>query len=114
MWIGTEDGLNLYNANDIKVFKHDVKNLNSLANNFIQNICQDKSGNIWIGTATGVDRFTPATQTFFHFTEDYQQNYFGYKNKVYCDRPGNIWKGNSGLFKFDSDRQQSKKIINPY
>jgi ligand-binding sensor domain-containing protein len=24
IWIGTEDGLNLYDANSIKVFKHDV------------------------------------------------------------------------------------------
>ena len=30
MWIGTEDGLNFYNANSIKSFKHDVKNKKSI------------------------------------------------------------------------------------
>ena len=51
IWIGTQDGLNLYNANSIKIFKHDVKNKNSIANNYIQNICEDENGNIWIATA---------------------------------------------------------------
>jgi ligand-binding sensor domain-containing protein len=51
IWIGAQDGLNLYNANSIKIFKHDVKNKNSIANNYIQNICEDESGNIWIATA---------------------------------------------------------------
>ena len=29
----------------VKIFKHDVKNQNSLLNNYIQNICEDKTGN---------------------------------------------------------------------
>ena len=45
IWIGTEDGPNLYNANSIKIFKHDVKNKNSLLNNYIENICEDENGN---------------------------------------------------------------------
>lgn len=46
IWIGTQDGLNLYNANSIKIFKHDVKNGNSIANNYVQNICEDINANI--------------------------------------------------------------------
>ncbi len=114
MWIGTEDGLNFYNANSIKIFKHDVRNKNSLINNYVQNICEDKNGNLWIGTATGVDCYNPSENSFRHFTVDDQKNSFGFKSKVYTDRKGNLWIGNDGLFKFDSVTQQFKKIINPY
>ncbi len=65
MWIGTEDGLNFYNANSIKFFKHDVKNKNSLLNNFIQNICEDNKGNIWVASANGVDLFDPSKEMSF-------------------------------------------------
>jgi len=43
IWIGTQDGLILYNANSIKIFKHDVQNKNSIVNNYIQNVCEDES-----------------------------------------------------------------------
>ena len=114
IWIGTQDGLNLYNANSIKIFKHDVKNKNSIANNYIQNICEDKNGNIWIATAIGVDFFISPTSIFRHFTTDDQKNTFGYKPKVYSDKNQNIWIGGEGLFKLDPKLQQFKKIINPY
>lgn len=114
MWIGTEDGLNLYNANSIKIFKHDVKNKNSLLDNYIQDLCEDKKGNIWIATADGVDRYSPVTNTFQHFTEDEEKTYFGFKPKVFIDRKGIIWIGCEGLFRFDSAQMQFKKINNPY
>jgi signal transduction histidine kinase/ligand-binding sensor domain-containing protein len=114
MWIGTMDGLNLYNANSIKIFKHNVKDKNSLQNNYIQNICEDHDGNIWIGTATGVDRFEPNTNKFFHFFEDDQKKPLGYKCKVFSDRKGNIWVGCEGLFQFDPQHQSMKRIVNDY
>src|SRR5690242_11888576 len=70
IWIGTEDGLNFYNANSIKIFKHDVKNKNSILDNTIQNICEDKKGNIWIATAIGVDCYNSSTKVFKHYTTD--------------------------------------------
>jgi len=114
IWIGTQDGLNLYNANSIKIFKHDVKNKNSIANNYIQNLCEDKNGNIWIATAMGVDCYTPSSNMFRHFTTDDQKNTFGYKPKVFADKNKDTWVTGEGLFKFDSKLQQFKRIANSY
>jgi len=114
IWIGTQDGLNLYDANSIRIFKHDVTNKNSVANNYIQNICEDENGSIWIATAIGVDRYTSSSNSFWHFTVDDQKNTFGYKPKVYSDKNQNIWIVGEGLFKFDPKLQQFKKITNPY
>ncbi|HEY2720256.1 MAG TPA: two-component regulator propeller domain-containing protein, partial [Chitinophagaceae bacterium] len=114
IWIGTEDGLNLYNANSIKIFKHDVKDKNSILDNDIQNVCEDNKGNIWIATASGIDRYDPARNIFNHYIADDQHNSFGFKPKVFADRKGNIWIGRDGLFKLNSSTQQFTKIINPY
>ena len=115
MWIGTEDGLNLYNANSIKIYKHDAKDKNSLSNNYIQDICEDTNGNIWIGTATGADRITPNDNKFLHFSKDENGKPFGFKCKAFTDRKGNIWIGcNDGLFKLDQQLLQFKRIVNPY
>jgi signal transduction histidine kinase/ligand-binding sensor domain-containing protein len=114
IWIGTQDGLNLYNANSVKIFKHDVKNKNSIANNYVQNICEGIKANIWIATAMSVDRYIPSTNSFSHFTADDQKNTFGYKPKVYVDNNQNTWISGDGLFKFDPKIEQFKKIINPY
>jgi ligand-binding sensor domain-containing protein len=64
IWIGTEDGLNLYNANSVKIFKHDVKNQKLRLNNYIQNVCEDKTGNIRISTAMSIDCYS-RLQIFF-------------------------------------------------
>lgn len=114
MWIGTEDGLNFYNANSIKIFKHDVKNKNSLLNSYIQNICEDNKGNIWVASANGVDLFDPSGNIFHHYLEDAEKRSFGFKPRVYADRKGNMWIGGDALFKFDVTSRQFKRIINPY
>jgi len=93
IWIGTQDGLNLYNANSVKIFKHDVKNKNSILDNDIQNICEDRNGSIRIDNASGVDCYDPAMNSFKHFTTDDQKTSFGFKPRVYADRKGNIWIG---------------------
>ncbi|HEY0432241.1 MAG TPA: two-component regulator propeller domain-containing protein, partial [Chitinophagaceae bacterium] len=99
MWIGTEDGLNFYNANSVTVFKHDFRNKASLLDNDIQSICEDDRGMIWIATASGVDRLDPATDTFSHYSADKDGHPFGFKPKVYADRSGKIWIGRDGLFR---------------
>jgi signal transduction histidine kinase/ligand-binding sensor domain-containing protein len=114
MWIGTEDGLNLYNANSIKIFKHDIKNKNSLPDNFVQAICEDGEGYIWVSLATGVSRLNTQTLRFQNFSGDTGKNSFGYKCKIFTDTKKNIWVAGDGLFKFDKPSQQFQHIENTY
>jgi len=48
MWFGSYDGLNCFDGERISVFKHDLKNPQSIANNKIENLYCDKKGNLWI------------------------------------------------------------------
>ena len=50
IWIGTDDGLNRYNGYEFKHYKHDKYDKNSIANDYICDIIEDKNGYIWVST----------------------------------------------------------------
>ena len=56
IWIGTDDGLNVYNGYEIKVYKYKENDPNSIANGYILNLDEDKYGNIWVATIGGVSK----------------------------------------------------------
>ena len=71
MWIATKDGLNRYDGYKFTIFKHDISDSTTIADNFIQTIFEDSKGRLWIGTATkGLDLFNRESETFTHFKHD--------------------------------------------
>ncbi len=48
LWIGTQDGLNRWNGYEIEVFKRDIEDEASLADNFIAALIEGSDGTIWI------------------------------------------------------------------
>jgi ligand-binding sensor domain-containing protein len=42
MWFGTQDGLNKYDGYEVKVYRKDPSNRNSLSNDYIKAIAEDK------------------------------------------------------------------------
>lgn len=64
IWMGTQDGLNKYNAYQIQVFKKDPSNTNSLANSEINALHQLRSDLILVGTREGLSFFNPINETF--------------------------------------------------
>ncbi len=105
LWIGTEDGLNLYENNpDSEKFvryMHQIENPNSISNDEILSITEDDDGNIWIGTANGLNKFDVKKGTFTIFTEE-----DGLPNNVIhavvCDLQNRIWVSTSqGIAELD-------------
>lgn len=64
MWFGTQDGLNLYDGYDFKVFKNITNDSNSISNNFIYDLKEDLNGFIWVATDNGLNRFDHSTGKF--------------------------------------------------
>lgn len=58
MWIGTYDGLNLYNGKDTRVFRFEPDNKNTLCSNIINKIMYGGDGYLWISTSMGLNRFS--------------------------------------------------------
>ena len=70
IWLGTQDGLNLYDGYGFKIYKNDPENANSLSNNYVRWIYIDQDGVFWLGTDSGLNAFDPTTETFKHYKHE--------------------------------------------
>ena len=50
VWIATEDGLNRFDGKEFKHYKHSESDSTSITGNVLNKLCEDKNGNIWVGT----------------------------------------------------------------
>lgn len=96
MWFGTREGLNRYDARNIKVFRNDPRDPNSLSDNFVYCLMSDSRGRLWVGTRTGLNLFDPQTGGFRKFFADAATPGSLSDNTVTCiieDQNANIWIG---------------------
>lgn len=66
-WLGTWDGLNMYNGRDFKTFKPETGNSNSISNNIIRDILEENKQILWITTDRGINRYDKETNKFTRF-----------------------------------------------
>lgn len=68
IWLASLTGLDRFDGYHHIRYSNDPLNPNSLVDNFIECICADKNGMIWVGTKNGgVDRLDPETGIFTHY-----------------------------------------------
>jgi signal transduction histidine kinase/ligand-binding sensor domain-containing protein/DNA-binding response OmpR family regulator len=105
LWFGTQDGLNMYDGYNFKVFKHEPGNPNSLSDYAVNSILESDSGIFWIGTREGINRFNLKTQSFKHYKHNPDSNNSLVSNLIWClikDKYDNLWIGTrDGLSKFN-------------
>jgi ligand-binding sensor domain-containing protein/signal transduction histidine kinase len=53
LWIGTQDGLNRYDGQDLRVFRRDPTRQDSLSDNHVTALAVDPNGDLWVGTQGG-------------------------------------------------------------
>jgi two-component system sensor histidine kinase ChiS len=71
LWIGTGGGgLCRFDrlSENFACHVHDPKNENSLSNNTVWAILQGEDGFLWLGTSGGLNRYSPTTGQFTHYT----------------------------------------------
>ncbi len=95
IWIGTRDGVNIYNGNQMKIFKPERENPNSLVGNVVRQITGNGKGLIYILTSEGLNSYNKHTEQFtlIALQKDYgsissvvcngDEIYFGAGRKIY-------------------------------
>lgn len=58
MWVGTYDGLHLYDGKETFVYRMELDNDLSLSSNIILRIVPAESGFLWVATSLGVNKFS--------------------------------------------------------
>ena len=80
IWIGTEDGLNLYDGYRFRIFRSDPQDSTSISSNAIHTICNDGQ-NLWIGTREGLNYYDFNTGHFLHYFPGNQKWKINYVSK---------------------------------
>jgi signal transduction histidine kinase/CheY-like chemotaxis protein/ligand-binding sensor domain-containing protein len=117
IWLGTGGaGIAHFNPqnNTFKNYRHDPQNPDSLSDDAINFIHKDRSGYLWIGTASGFNRFNPKTGKFKTY---FTQSPHLISSQVFsiCESDdGILWIGTlgDGLVRFDPRTEQVIKIYN--
>ncbi|MDA3822105.1 MAG: SpoIIE family protein phosphatase, partial [Bacteroidales bacterium] len=98
IWIGTEEGYNLYMDGDLYRINEDQ----GFINNEVQTIIEDHEGNFWIGTLGGLVRMKGQEYTDFNKEDGLTE--LGI-HSLAEDKYGNIWIGTfgGGIFLFNKE-----------
>lgn len=91
IWIGTRNGVNLYNGNSIKIFKNKKNNENSLIYNNVTGITGNKNGEVYFMTPNGISLYDIRKNKFKTITNKKSSAIFFHENLYYAIR-NNIYK----------------------
>ncbi len=104
LWVGTYDGLHLYDKENDK-FELIAPNIkNGLSNNTILSLAEDSYGNIWVGTQQGLNKMHFEDGVTLTIKCYYQCAGFpnDYVHAVLIDNENNVWMStNKGITKFN-------------
>lgn len=64
LWIGSRNGLNRFDGNRFKIFRHQATDSLSLGSSSILSLLTDSEGKIWVGTTRGLYTYNPIKENF--------------------------------------------------
>ncbi|MCG6912644.1 hypothetical protein LJE86_01880 [bacterium BMS3Abin03] len=114
LWISTNDGLNRYDGNNIKVFKNDPNDSTTLPTNDCYAIAEDEDGFIWIGVSNNIiAKYDPKNETFRRYhLETAGITKISYSFSAGLDSKENLWFGSTyhGIQKFSKSKNKFEQI----
>jgi ligand-binding sensor domain-containing protein/serine phosphatase RsbU (regulator of sigma subunit) len=119
IWLGTSNGLYCYNPekNDLKRYKFDKKNSESISNDIVRCAFEDSKGNLWIGTESGLNRFEYSSGTFTRFLHDSKNKNTISNNTIWTitETENTLWVGtDNGLNKISLDNSGNPLTFKAY
>ena len=117
LWVGTYNGLNKYDGAHFYTY-HSGNSSNTLPNNTVHKLAEDKKGNIWGSTDYGAFCFDTKTGNFKGYQVPKKQSSISIYN-ILCDQQGKVWAANNNnLFLlneakgvFELDRKQDSNVV---
>lgn len=94
-WIGTlDEGLFLLEKDKVTAYRHNSSDMTTICSDFVRKICEDKEGNIWVGTFWGLNKYIESEGNFERFTADAKTK-LTYSSiwSMICDKQGTLWVG---------------------
>jgi len=116
LWIGTSEGLNKFDANQFKTYKHNRADKNTINSNVITQIFEDRDKKIWVCTTSGICYYNREKDIFIPV--DFQINEKK-SDDIYItngieDKSGIFWLSTSGHGILKYDRNTGKTEVFSY
>lgn len=110
-WVGTADGLSLFNRKTGKALNFRTRdNRSGLSNNSVLSIYEDSMNRLWFGTDEGLNLLDEKKQTFTVFGKKDGFAEEGIRSIVE-DKSGDLWLStNNGLVQFNPDTKTVKNL----
>ncbi len=107
IWIGTEDGLNVFDGYSFATFRKDEKDSTSISDNWARCLLEDRDGYIWVGAVNGINRYDQRTKKFKRYVsdpDDPKSLVYPVVNTTMLDSRGSVWIGTeNGISVYSSD-----------
>ncbi len=106
LWIGSmSDGMFKLDLTTYQItqYFHDPEQEKSIAGNQVNDFALTETGDFWVATSFGLDKFHKSSQHFSHYrsSENTDDRYFNYLLDVELDSQNNLWLATAnGLAKF--------------
>lgn len=114
MWFGTQEGLNRYDGKELRVYRYNAKNPNSIAHDVIRAIQEDAQGVLWIATSGGLSQYRPSTDDFKSLPlKDADKDVLRF-NTLFLDSLGTLWIGSDGNGIFHISYQSGEPRIEKF
>jgi signal transduction histidine kinase/ligand-binding sensor domain-containing protein len=115
MWILVETvGVCRFDGRNFELFSSNPKDPESLSNNYVTAIIEDKNSNLWVATENGLNRYIRNTNKFEKYLADSVEKTGLTSNiilSLFIDRENNLWVGTeSGLYKYNQSTNKFNYI----
>ena len=114
VWLGSEEGLMIFDKGAFTSYGYDPKNIHSLPNNIVWSIFKDRSNIVWLGTEGGIACYDAGAPSFtsFDLSEADGNPYVGISVfAAQMDRTGRLWLGSRfGLSVYEPERNRMQWI----
>lgn len=100
IWLGTRDGLTMYDGYNTQVYKNIIEDSESIGGNIIYDIHSEENNNVWIAHNKGLSYFNRFTRKFTNYTLNYELLCLTVVNNE-------LWaSGPNGLLIFDKNNEK--------
>ncbi len=102
LWLGTyNNGIYVWDMGSGETAHYTVDSPvgTRISDNMIYSVASDKSGDVWIGTNNGLNRYDNETgeiKNYYHNVSDLNSLCHDSARVLFCDTTGNIWIGTTG------------------